>query len=80
MPAAALYELLRARRSIRRYTPQAVPSEMVERLLSAAGWAPSSHNRQPWRFAILTEHVEIQLANGNEPIAVELFETCHSRR
>jgi coenzyme F420-0:L-glutamate ligase/coenzyme F420-1:gamma-L-glutamate ligase len=58
--AAALYDLLRARRSIRRYTPQAVPTETVERLLTAAGWAPSSHNRQPWRFAALTD---------SEPIA-----------
>ena len=65
MPAAVLYELLRARRSIRRYAPQAVPSEMVERLLSAAGWAPSSHNRQPWRFAIMTEpEVKARLARA----------------
>jgi coenzyme F420-0:L-glutamate ligase/coenzyme F420-1:gamma-L-glutamate ligase len=54
MTAAALYGLLRARRSIRRYTPQVVPPALVERLLAAAGWAPSSHNRQPWRFATLT--------------------------
>ncbi|MEP7357800.1 MAG: nitroreductase family protein [Anaerolineales bacterium] len=54
MTAAGLYDLLRARRSIRRYTPQPVPPEVVERLLAAAGWAPSSHNRQPWRFATLT--------------------------
>jgi len=25
------------------------------RLLEAATWAPSAHNRQPWRFAVLTE-------------------------
>ena len=64
MTAAALYELLRARRSIRRYTPRAVPPEVVERLLSAAGWAPSSHNRQPWRFATLKEpEVKARLAS-----------------
>jgi F420 biosynthesis protein FbiB-like protein len=84
MTAAALYDLLRARRSIRRYTPQAVPPELVERLLGAAGWAPSSHNRQPWRFATLTEPVvkarlaramgerlEVdRLADGDRPEAV----------
>ncbi len=46
--------LIRARRSIRRYTAQAVPAEVVERLLTAAMWAPSAHNRQPWRFVIVT--------------------------
>ena len=46
-----LYELIRSRRSIRRYTDQRVPTEVIERLLTAATWAPSAHNRQPWRFA-----------------------------
>lgn len=44
---------LRARRSIRRYTDQPVSRETLERLISAATWAPSAHNRQPWRFAVL---------------------------
>jgi F420 biosynthesis protein FbiB-like protein len=50
-----LLAAIHARRSIRRYTPQPVPAEIVERLLTAATWAPSAHNRQPWRFVILTE-------------------------
>lgn len=47
--------LIQARRSIRRYKPKAVPPAVLERLLTAATWAPSSHNRQPWRFVLLTE-------------------------
>jgi F420 biosynthesis protein FbiB-like protein len=47
--------LIQSRRSIRRYTSATVPTEVVERLLTAATWAPSSHNRQPWRFIVLTE-------------------------
>ena len=50
-----LLELIRTRRSIRRFTGQAVPPEVVARLLTAATWAPSAHNRQPWRFAILED-------------------------
>lgn len=30
-----------------------MPREVVERLLQAAIWAPSAHNRQPWRFAAI---------------------------
>ena len=37
-----LLELIHTRRSIRRYTDQAVPPELVARLLSAAVWAPSA--------------------------------------
>ncbi len=49
-----LQQLLQTRRSIRRYTADLVPPEVVERLLTAAIWAPSAHNRQPWRFATVT--------------------------
>jgi coenzyme F420-0:L-glutamate ligase / coenzyme F420-1:gamma-L-glutamate ligase len=42
------------RRSIRRYKPDPVPDELIEQLLTAAAWAPSAHNRQPWRFVVIT--------------------------
>ncbi len=43
-----------SRRSIRRYRPDPVPLELVEQLLTAASWAPSAHNRQPWRFVVIS--------------------------
>jgi F420 biosynthesis protein FbiB-like protein len=49
-----LFEAIYSRRSIRRYRPEPVPDEVITRLLEAACWAPSAHNRQPWRFAIVT--------------------------
>ncbi len=51
--AGALLDFMRARRSLRRYRPAPVPAECVERILEAATWAPSAHNRQPWRFAVI---------------------------
>jgi coenzyme F420-0:L-glutamate ligase / coenzyme F420-1:gamma-L-glutamate ligase len=52
-----------ARRSIRRYEDRAVPRELITRALTAASWAPSAHNRQPWRFAVMSETaVKQQLA------------------
>jgi F420 biosynthesis protein FbiB-like protein len=44
---------LMARRSVRHYLPKPIPQELVDQLLEAAVTAPSAHNRQPWRFAIL---------------------------
>lgn len=41
------------RRSVRRYRPSSVGNEVVKRLLTAASLAPSAHNKQPWRFAVL---------------------------
>lgn len=56
--------LLRERRSIRRYREEAVSAEIVQDLLEAATWAPSSHNRQPWRFCVIgTPAVRDELAD-----------------
>lgn len=58
-----LSELIRSRRSVRRYTHQTVPPELIDQLLDAATWAPSAHNRQPWRFVVIsTQAVKQQLA------------------
>ncbi len=52
--ADILFELIKSRRSIRCYTEETIPRETITRLLEAATWAPSAHNRQPWRFAVLS--------------------------
>jgi len=44
---------LRTRRSIRRFKPDFVPMPVIERVLETATFAPSAHNLQPWRFAII---------------------------
>ncbi|MER3514270.1 MAG: nitroreductase, partial [Chloroflexota bacterium] len=50
-----LFEAIHLRRSIRRYRPEPVPQGLIVRLLEAACWAPSAHNRQPWRFAVIAD-------------------------
>ena len=46
--------LIRSRRSVRRFLPDPVPQPVIEHLLETGTFAPSAHNRQPWRFAVLT--------------------------
>ena len=46
---------IKDRRSIRKYQNKPVPPRLIEEVLVAAGWAPSAHNAQPWRFIVLTE-------------------------
>jgi len=50
-----LHEVIRGRRSIRKYQPKPVPREVVLSVLEAAGWAPSAHNSQPWRFIVVED-------------------------
>jgi F420 biosynthesis protein FbiB-like protein len=59
-----LLDWMRERRSIRRYRPAALPDGLVERLIEAARWAPSAHNRQPWRFAVLDGARKARLADA----------------
>lgn len=49
-----LHVFLRSRRSLRRFKPEAVSAEILTRILETATHAPSAHNHQPWRFAVLT--------------------------
>ena len=51
----AFYQLVMSRRSLRRYRDEAVPRDCIVRLLDAAIRAPSAHNRQPWRFAVVQQ-------------------------
>lgn len=46
--------MLRSRRTVRHFQPRPVEKRVLERVLEAATWAPSAHNRQPWRFVVLT--------------------------
>ena len=55
-----LLELIRARRSIRRFSDRAVGREDIARLLEAARWAPSNHNRQPWKFLVIRDKHQIK--------------------
>ncbi len=84
-PSDCLLALIKTRRSIRRYTPESIPQETLLRLLEAATWAPSAHNRQPWRFAVLAHPADKErlaaamgarlradrTADGDDPAAIE---------
>ena len=44
-----------SRRSIRQYTPDAIPEELIVDLLKAAMSAPSARNEQPWHFVVIDD-------------------------
>jgi len=73
------------RRSVRRYLPGPIKPAVLERILLAATQAPSAHNRQPWRFAVLDKASvketlaaamgrrlrQDRTADGDDPQAIE---------
>jgi len=46
-------ELVKKRRSIRLFKPDAVPDEYIDKIIEAARWAPSGANVQPWEFLVI---------------------------
>jgi len=49
-----VYEAVKSRRAVRGFTDEPVSRKVLERVLSAAAWAPSGSNLQPWNIYVLT--------------------------
>lgn len=54
--------VLRARRSVRGFLPQALPHELIEHVAGLAAGAPSNCNTQPWKVYIVSGEVRARLA------------------
>jgi len=46
---------LRRRRTVRQFSPEPVPFELIEAAITVAVSAPSGANRQPWTFVIVSD-------------------------
>lgn len=55
-----LKEVLLKRRSVRKFTEEAVSDEMIEELLHAAMSGPSACNKKPWEFYVVTNQQKLQ--------------------
>jgi nitroreductase len=49
------FELMRRRRSVRKFSARAIPRTIIENCIAAAGRAPSGANRQPWHFVAIAD-------------------------
>ncbi|HOA77632.1 MAG TPA: nitroreductase family protein, partial [Thermosynergistes sp.] len=48
-------EVIKRRRSIRKYLPDQIKDEELNTILEAAIFAPSGHNEQPWHFLVIQD-------------------------
>lgn len=69
-----LPDLIKSRRTIRKYSDRKVPQDMVKEILEVARWAPSAHNLQPWKFVVI-DNADIigRIADLLDKKAEELF-------
>jgi nitroreductase len=52
-----ILDIIKTRRSIRKFEGRQVPGQLTEKVLEAGRWAPSGLNNQPWRFAVIRDAV-----------------------
>lgn len=50
-----LLDIIRNRRTVRRFKPTTVPDEHIRRILDAARYAPTAGNQQPWKFLVVQD-------------------------
>jgi nitroreductase len=50
-----ILDVISTRQSIRRYTSEPIPDEMIDKILEAARWAPSGENEQPWKLIVVRD-------------------------
>ncbi len=80
--ALSAAEAALARRSVRRFTDESLPHELVTELLRLTGRAPSAFNAQPWRFIVVREpalRAELSAAAYNQqqivsaPVVIAMY-------
>jgi len=69
-----ILEIIKSRRSVRKFTAQKIEQEKIEKILEAGRWAPSGKNNQPWKFHLVEERtkraelakltIDAQIING----------------
>jgi len=51
-----IFTAINERRSCRKFLPEPIDGEIIEKILKAAARAPSPLNLQPWEFIVITNH------------------------
>jgi nitroreductase len=54
-----ILDIIKKRRSIRKYTDKSVSPEIINQLLTAAMSAPSAANQQPWHFLVVEKREQL---------------------
>lgn len=56
MSSELIFEIIKNRRSIRKFEPEKkIDSSVLKKIIETGSFAPSGHNNQPWRFSIIRD-------------------------
>ena len=60
MREIGLFEAMSTLRAVRRLRPDAIPEDVLRRVLTAASWAPSGGNVQPFRILVVRDREKMR--------------------
>ncbi|MFA5340094.1 MAG: nitroreductase [Candidatus Omnitrophota bacterium] len=68
-------DVIKSRRSIRKYLDKPISKEIIEKLIEAAKWAPTGMNEQPWGFIVVQDKALIkELSDRSIPYIKKMIE------
>jgi len=56
---AYLFDVLKNRRTVRKFKSTPIPKEHILKILEAAHFAPTAGNQQPWRFLVIQDRTKL---------------------
>ena len=69
------YETMQSRRSIRHFSNEKIPEEVIDNIVRTAGTAPSGANKQPWKFIVVRDpDIKKQIKTAAEKEEKEFYE------
>lgn len=75
------HEIVAQRRTVRQFSDRAVPREVIERVILAAGTAPSGAHKQPWRFiAVSNSEIKHRIRMAAEEVERDFYANKASER
>jgi nitroreductase len=69
----SFWDVIKNRRSVRKFKPDQVPYEHLKKIVDAARMAPSSGNQQPWKFLIIQDKKKIEALKSETLKATETY-------
>lgn len=71
------YQYVNSRRTVREFSPDPIPEQVIQHIVLAASTAPSGANKQPWVFCVITDHaIKSRIREAAEK---EEYESYHGR-
>ena len=74
--AALLLELMQSRHSVRMFSTEEIPVEVIKDCIAIAGTAPSGANMQPWSFVLVKDKkMKVAIREEAERVEKEFYDT-----